>query len=180
MDSAKLFGPLLQGVLRSLYEGVEVTPETLKQEIYSDVNDATLEAISELFELSKQIISKAAKDDLEVSQFETLVQKESALSTAQQELFVKFWKAQRPKIHDYVYRKVRWNNSLQKISWRIDVKTKTKAVTDVNEPTAIVEMNIGKNKEQDQKLVRFELDKEQLAQVLLQINNIQQQLTSSS
>jgi len=180
MDSPKYFGPLLQTIVRFLFEGVEVSPETLKQEIYPDVNNATLEAISELFELCTQIISRGAKEDLEVTQFEALVQKETALSAAQQELFVKFWKAQKAKIHDYVYRKVRWNNTLQKISWRIDVKTKTKAVSEVNEPTAIVEMSIGKNKDQDQKLVRFEMDKEQLAQVLLQINNIQQQLTSSS
>jgi len=181
MDSPKYFGPLLQAVLRSLFENAEITAETLKQEIYADVSNASLDDISNLFELCKGIIARGAREDLEVTHFEAFVQKEKALSSAQQDLFVKVWKSQKAKIHDYVYRKVRWNNSLQKISWRIDVKTKTKALTEVNEPTAIVEMNIGKtNKEQDQQLVRFELDKEQLDQLLLQINNIQHQLTSSS
>jgi len=180
MDSAKYLGPLLQAVIRSLFEDANITPETLKNDIYSNVNEASIDTISTLFNLCKDLISRAATEDLEVIQFESLVQKEASLSPPQQDLIVKFWKSQKPKIHDYVYRKVRWNNSLQKITWRIDVKTKTKAQADVNEPSAIVEMTIGKNKEKDQKLVRFEMDKEQLSQVLLQIHNIQQQLAASS
>lgn len=34
----------------------------------------------------------------------------------------------------------RWNNSLNKISWRIDTKTKSRNVGDMNELCSIVEM----------------------------------------
>eukprot|EP00026_Physarum_polycephalum_P019658 Phypoly_transcript_21778.p1 GENE.Phypoly_transcript_21778~~Phypoly_transcript_21778.p1 ORF type:complete len:179 (+),score=35.15 Phypoly_transcript_21778:62-598(+) len=174
MESPKIFGGLLTVVVKHLFEGASA--ENLKEDYFADVEAATPEALSALFETCKEVISQAAVQDLEITQFEALVQKESSLSAAQQDLFVKFWRAQKAKIHENVYKQTRWNNSLTKIAWRIDVKTRTKTAADLNEPTAIVELTTDSGKKQ--KLIRFEMDKEKLAHVLQQINSIQEQLIS--
>lgn len=77
-----------------------------------------------------------------------------------------------------------WNNSLKSFNWRVDVKTKIKADSkqDLNEPTAIMEFVVGNpNTPKDEenvtdKVVRFELDKPQLASMLYEINQIENQI----
>ena len=41
--------------------------------------------------------------------------------------------------------KCKWNDSLLQFSWRIDVKTKSRHQEKLNEPTAIIEFNIGQH-----------------------------------
>jgi len=178
MDSQRHLGLLLTAVVKSLFEDIQILPDILKAEIYPDVEAATPEGVFSLFEKCRDLIRQGASEDLEVTQFEAVVQKEGGLSPIQQDLIVKFWRNQKQDIHSNMYKKMVWNNSLQKVAWRIDMKTKTKSAGDVNEPTAIVELSIGRPKEEaeSQKLVRFEMDRDSLARVLLQINNIQQQI----
>lgn len=181
MDSQRHLGLLLSTVVKSLFENVSVQPQMLKEEIYAEV-DVTPEAAYGLFETCRDLIEQAAAEDMEPSQFETLVQAQQSLSATQQDLLVKFWRSQKQEIHSSVYRKMTWNNTLQKFAWRIDLKSKTKSggEHDLNEPTAIVELTIGKSKQagQEAKMVRFEMDRERLATILLEINNIQQQIDS--
>lgn len=54
----------------------------------------------------------------------------------------KFWKVHKNKIHDTLVSKTNWNNSLKKVSWRIDVKSQSKSAENINEPSAIVELQI--------------------------------------
>jgi len=179
MESQKHLGLLLTAVVKSLFDGLVVHPEFLKEEIYADI-DVSPETIYTLFETLRDLIQQGATEDLELTQFEAIVQKESSLTPIQQDLLVKFWRSQKQEIHSNVYKKVTWNNSLQKIAWRIDVKTKTKSGDEINEPTAIVELSIGRPKQEPeaQKLVRFEMDRDKLARVLLQVNTIQQQIAT--
>jgi len=195
MESPKHFGALLTSVVGSLFEKdagkgeVVLEPASVHAEIYADTA-VTVETVGALLLVVRKILKQAAYEDLELDAFETLVQTvgKGTLTPTLQDLFVKFWKTQKPKIHDQVYKKVTWNNSLQRLTWRIDVKTKTKTVSELNEPTAIVELSIQPNKStspasassstSQSKLVRFEMDKDQLTQALRDINNIQQQLVA--
>jgi hypothetical protein len=83
------------------------------------------------------------------------------------------------------------NNSLKNLSWRVDVKTQTKAAAvmkqELNEPVAIAEFIIGKTKpsvdgaeaaEQsaDDTVLRVEMNRDQLTEAVTQINQIQAQI----
>ncbi len=82
------------------------------------------------------------------------------------------------------------------MSWRIDSKAKSKKEAELNELTTIVELVLG-NKTADKKdsqvrctdqllalhsikVIRFEMDKEQLDKAMLEINAIQKQLSKFS
>jgi hypothetical protein len=69
---------------------------------------------------------------------------QSPYSEVQQEVFIRFWKLKRPQLQESLFNKSKWNDSLVQFSWRIDIKTKSKHCENLNEPTAIVELNIGK------------------------------------
>jgi hypothetical protein len=64
------------------------------------------------------------------------------LSDGQRQGFLKFWKAQKGKVHEARVRDALWGPRLKAFSWRIDVKTKSKHIRDLNEPTAIVELDV--------------------------------------
>jgi len=64
------------------------------------------------------------------------------LTEEQGQAFVKFWRNQKSKIHDVLVSQSLWTNRLSAVNWRIDVKTKSKNIQDLNEPAAIVELEI--------------------------------------
>ena len=85
------------------------------------------------------------------------------------------------EVLDAARKRVTMNNVLHKFAWRIDVKTKSKDVEEMSEPSTIVEMNIGppfKSTKSD--VVRFEMDQEQLSHLVKQMSNIQAQLEALS
>lgn len=44
------------------------------------------------------------------------------------DVFLKFWRSERSKIHEALQKKSNWNSSLKNLSWRIDVKTASRDV----------------------------------------------------
>jgi hypothetical protein len=48
------------------------------------------------------------------------------------------------QLHAKVRKNAMWGTSLNKFAWRIDVKSKARAVAEMNEPVAIVELTLGK------------------------------------
>ena len=81
---------------------------------------------------------------MDMKQAETFLQaqtrkKDARISVEQVETFLSFWQHHRQQIHSSLYEACRWNK-IQKINWRIDVKTPTRECEIVNMPTAIVEI----------------------------------------
>lgn len=109
----------------------------------------------------------------------------------QQQALVRGWRLNRSKVHDSLRMESQWNNALKDFTWRIDVKTKVMADTkqDLNEPTAIVQLAIGPHSHDDasalrdgrllptDRVLRFEMSREKLTEVVYQINQIQAQIT---
>jgi len=97
----------------------------------------------------------------------------------------------RAKVHESMRAESQWNNALKDFTWRIDVKTKMMQDTkqDLNEPTAIVQLAIGPHSEEDElaekegrllstdRVIRFEMSREKLIEVVYQINQIQSQIS---
>lgn len=75
--------------------------------------------------------------------------REAAMTEEEASAYRKFWKVHKNKIHDTLVSKTNWNNSLKQVSWRIDVKSQSKSAENINEPSAIVELQI-ENPEESQ------------------------------
>lgn len=56
------------------------------------------------------------------------------------------------QIHQQLVSQSMWGHRLKGLSWRIDVKTKARHIEQLNQPTAIMEMQLGSN---DSSKVRF-------------------------
>jgi COMM domain len=76
---------------------------------------------------------------------------------------------------DAVHGETTWAHRLQKISWRIDTKTKTRRVEEMNELSAIVELVVGNGitPTRDSEVVRFEMNAEELSAMAARIEAIQ-------
>lgn len=109
----------------------------------------------------------------------------------QQQALLRAWRLNRSKVHESLRKESQWNNALKDFTWRIDVKTKVMADTkqDLNEPTAIVQLAIGPYAAEDEaaqregrflssdRVLRFEMSREKLTEVVYQINQIQTQIS---
>lgn len=69
---------------------------------------------------------------------------QTSLNDEQQESLIRHWRVQKPKVHEQIVRSSTWNNRLEKLSWRIDSKTKSRKVSELNELTSIVELRLSK------------------------------------
>lgn len=183
MEQAKYFGAFLNGLMKREYEGDNtITAEYLKEAIFSDFSEVTVEKITEMYNYMKELIALAAHEDYDPSQIDTFLKlKKTALTQTQKEAFSKFWRSHRARIHDVVCQRATWDNTFDRVAWRIDVKTRTKESLaegrELNEPVAIYELHINLAGDQGKKdVARFEMDKEQLRQVLAQVVSIEKDI----
>lgn len=109
----------------------------------------------------------------------------------QQQALLRGWRLNRSKVHESLRQESQWNNVLKDFTWRVDVKTKVMADTkaELNEPSAIVQLAIGPHHPNDEtarsegtflpsdRVLRFEMTREKLTEVVYQINQIQSQIT---
>eukprot|EP01102_Stenamoeba_stenopodia_P019579 TRINITY_DN742_c0_g3_i1.p1 TRINITY_DN742_c0_g3~~TRINITY_DN742_c0_g3_i1.p1 ORF type:complete len:199 (+),score=58.23 TRINITY_DN742_c0_g3_i1:2-598(+) len=177
MATAKHFQALLNGIYLNVFNNDEsMTPEVLHEQIFAN-SPVTLDEVNDLFVLISKIFKQGALENWDPQRLETVLKKTN-LTDVQQEVFLKYWKLQKPKIQEFLRQKSNWSNSLLKLQWRIDIKSKSKSNPELNEPSAIVEMTIGKHTEEasKQKLVRFEMNKQQLDDLVSKFSSIQDQL----
>ena len=81
---------------------------------------------------------------------------------------------EKEKIHDALYQKSKWNNSLKEINWRIDVKTASSKGDTTNEPIALVELSTSKS------AAKFSMDKQQISELMTQLDQIQKKIEEAS
>mmetsp|Transcript_41632 Transcript_41632/g.58071 ORF Transcript_41632/g.58071 Transcript_41632/m.58071 type:complete len:179 (+) Transcript_41632:505-1041(+) len=173
MEVPKLFHALLTGVLRRTFEdNEEMTVEFFMENIFAGT-DATSEGVAALTKRCELILKKAASLDWDPSKLEAALS-ETDMSETQREVFVHFWKNNKAKIHDIVCQKSNWNKRLSSVEWRLDMKVSSRSAPEINEPTAIVQLNF--QKKEDESSVQFEMNKKQLQMAMNQINSIQEQI----
>lgn len=187
MEQAKFFGAFLNGIMKREYEGdASITPEYLKEAIFSEFPEVTVEKIVEMYNYMKELIALAAHEDYDPSQIDTFLKlKKTTLTQTQKEAFSKFWRSHRGQIHDVVCQRAIWDNTFDRVAWRIDVKTRTKESlaegVELNDPVAIYELHINLAGDQKKKdVARFEMDKEQLKEVLAQVTSIEKDIQAAA
>lgn len=92
--------------------------------------------------------------DMDMTQLEAFLtaqckKRDAPLTEEQASAVRKFWKLNKSKIHESIVSQTMWGNRLEKILWRIDLKSQSRHVNQINAPSAIMELHIGDNLQKD-------------------------------
>eukprot|EP01128_Nolandella_sp_AFSM9_P006217 TRINITY_DN3147_c0_g1_i2.p1 TRINITY_DN3147_c0_g1~~TRINITY_DN3147_c0_g1_i2.p1 ORF type:complete len:184 (+),score=53.60 TRINITY_DN3147_c0_g1_i2:54-554(+) len=162
-QDGRVMKAILRGILKGVYEGnEEYTPSFIKEQILSLAGPEELE---QWIDEATAILGEAAKGSWELKQFDTFLPQLGWSDPFQYEAKV-FWKENRGKIAELLSSGSRWNNSLARFNWRMDVKTRErKVVGEQNVSTAIIEFEIAPPKQvtatvDPNRVVRFEMSKD--------------------
>ena len=94
-----------------------------------------------------------ASSNMDMTQAEAFItsqtkKKDSALTENHGKVFLKVWGNQKNKIHEQLIQKCTWSNKLKNITWRIDLKSSSRHDNQLNEPSAIMELQLESNRSQ--------------------------------
>uniref|UniRef100_A0A8B9MZR6 COMM domain-containing protein 1 n=1 Tax=Accipiter nisus TaxID=211598 RepID=A0A8B9MZR6_9AVES len=94
-------------------------------------------------------LQSIASADMDLNQLEAFLtaqtKKQGGITSDQAAVIAKFWKNHRIKIHESLINQSRWDNVLKNMNWRVDLKSQSRNIDQINTPVAIVEMELGKN-----------------------------------
>nr|XP_009685177.1 PREDICTED: COMM domain-containing protein 1 isoform X1 [Struthio camelus australis] len=90
-----------------------------------------------------------ASADMDLNQLEAFLtaqtKKQGGITSDQAAVIAKFWKNHRIKIRESLINQSRWDNVLKNMNWRVDLKSQSRHIDQINTPVAIVEMELGRN-----------------------------------
>ncbi|KAM6460165.1 COMM domain-containing protein 1 [Liasis olivaceus] len=178
-EAAKPLLGLLNGIAQAIYYGnTEITEELLREQLYPEMAS---QEFGVLFAKMKGIVKSIASADMDSNQLEAFLtaqtKKPGGITTDHATVIAKFWKNQRAKIHESLINQSKWENSLKSISWRVDLKTQSRHVDQMNSPVAIVEMELEKNG-QESELLTVEFDEIELNEMLKKLSEIEDSIIS--
>jgi len=178
MEDPKLYGALLNGVLKREYEGdASMTPEFLAEAVFG--GKVSAEAVGKACAVAADLIARAAYEDYDAAQIAAFLKlRVKELTAPQREAFARFWRTHRARIHEAVRRRTTWDPALGRVAWRIDVKTRamgTAPGTELSEPVAIVELHGGVGG-----VARFEMGRDQLRDVLAQVRAVERDIQAAA
>ncbi|XP_025048071.1 COMM domain-containing protein 1 isoform X3 [Alligator sinensis] len=132
------------------------------------------------FDSCKPIISIASAD-MDLNQLEAFLtaqtKKQGGITADQAAVIAKFWKSHRTKIRESLINQSRWDNTLRNVNWRVDLKSQSRHIDQINTPVAIVEMELGKNgKESD--FLCLEFDEARVNQMLKKLSEIEESIST--
>ncbi|CAI5769114.1 Hypothetical predicted protein [Podarcis lilfordi] len=127
------------------------------------------------------VTQSIASADMDLNQLEAFLtaqtKKPGGITTEQAAVIAKFWKSHRVKIRDSLINQSKWENSLKNISWRVDLKSQSRHADQLNNPVAIVEMELGKQG-QESEFLTLEFDEIKLNQMVRKLSEIEDSITS--
>ncbi|XP_076191086.1 COMM domain-containing protein 1 isoform X3 [Aptenodytes patagonicus] len=121
-----------------------------------------------------------ASADMDLNQLEAFLtaqtKKQGGITSDQAAVIAKFWKNHRIKIHESLINQSRWDNVLKNMNWRVDLKSQSRHIDQINTPVAIVEMELGKNG-QESEFLCLEFDEAKVSQMLKKLSEIEESMT---
>nr|XP_009481663.1 PREDICTED: COMM domain-containing protein 1 [Pelecanus crispus] len=121
-----------------------------------------------------------ASADMDLNQLEAFLtaqtKKQGGITSDQAAVIAKFWKNHRIKIHESLINQSRWDNVLKNMNWRVDLKSQSRHIDQINTPVAIVEMELGKNG-QESEFLCLEFDEAKVNQMLKKLSEIEESIT---
>ncbi|XP_062912132.1 COMM domain-containing protein 1 isoform X3 [Mobula hypostoma] len=160
--ASKSLSGLLFGLVQiTFYRNPAVTEQMLKDELYPELSEQDFQVLVEKMngilrvkeshasvysQLSAKSITSA---DMEFNQLEAFLtaqtKKQKGITPDQAAVLTKFWKSHKAKIRECLINQNKWENCLRNFSWRVDLKTQSKHLDQINTPVALVELELGKN-----------------------------------
>eukprot|EP00052_Salpingoeca_macrocollata_P034156 m.10649 g.10649 ORF g.10649 m.10649 type:complete len:186 (-) comp6030_c0_seq1:23-580(-) len=182
-DDKKLYHALLNGLCQRLYFGDEtMTAEFLKGELYSEMPE---EEFQMLHKSAERLLTNIVSSDMDFAKLERFLgaqaakKTEGALTEEQAQAFAKFWKAQRSKVQERLSELSCWEKKLAAVSWRVDVKTKSRHIEELNDATGILELKLDQGSGKSAEVVQVEVDRTQLNTLLREVAAIEQELKAT-
>ncbi|XP_015236432.1 PREDICTED: COMM domain-containing protein 1 [Cyprinodon variegatus] len=181
VEVAKSLSGLLNGIAQMVYYNKsEITEELLKNELYAEMPQ---EEFKSLYEKMKGLIKSIAAADMDHAQLEAFLtaqtkrQGGSGLTAEQAAALSRFWKSQRTRVRESLLAQCRWEPTLRGLSWRVDLQTADSyGSADHRGPVALMELELGRDGQQDSDFVCVEFDETKVNIVLKKMADIQESI----
>uniref|UniRef100_A0A8D0HBE6 COMM domain-containing protein 1 n=1 Tax=Sphenodon punctatus TaxID=8508 RepID=A0A8D0HBE6_SPHPU len=178
-EGGKALLGLLSGLARAAYYGEAGIPEALlREQLYPDTAPREFAAL--LGKMSG-LLKSVASADMDLNQLEAFLtaqtKKPGGITTDQAAVIAKFWKNHRTKIRESLINQSRWDNTLKNMNWRVDLKSQSRHVDQINAPVAIVELELGKNG-MESEFLSLEFDETKVSHLLKKLSEIEENITS--
>uniref|UniRef100_A0A8C3C9I3 COMM domain-containing protein 1 n=2 Tax=Anatinae TaxID=2068716 RepID=A0A8C3C9I3_CAIMO len=178
-EGCKALGALLGGIAQAAYHGnAALTAELLRGQLYPE---AAPEEFAALRAKMGGLLQSIASADMDLNQLEAFLtaqtKKQGGITSDQAAVLAKFWKNHRVKIHESLVNQSRWDNVLKNMNWRVDLKSQSRHIDQINTPVAIVEMELGKNG-QESEFLCLEFDEAKVSQMLKKLSEIEESMTA--
>ncbi|XP_038250754.1 COMM domain-containing protein 1 isoform X2 [Dermochelys coriacea] len=146
-EGSKALSGLLSGIAQAAYYGhAGITEELLRGQLYPEAAPHEFRAL--LAKMSG-VLKSVASADMDLNQLEAFLtaqtKKQGGITADQAAVIANFWKNHRTKIRESLINQSRWDNTLKNMNWRVDLKSQSRHIDQINTPVAIVEMELGKN-----------------------------------
>jgi len=155
-----------------------MTNDLLKAELFPDT---PAEEFANLIQKVRGILKSMASTDMDQTQAEAFLtsqtkKRDGGITEDLAKAFVKFWKLHKTRIHDCLIDECTWNHRLKGLSWRVDEKSRTRLVDQLNVPSAIVEMQLENRIVPNSKVevVRFEIDEKRISDMIKNLNDVEE------
>uniref|UniRef100_UPI00398F38A0 COMM domain-containing protein 1 isoform X2 n=1 Tax=Pristiophorus japonicus TaxID=55135 RepID=UPI00398F38A0 len=144
-------GKALSGLLGGLaqltyYRNPGITEQLLKDQLFPDLPHHDFRV---LLEKMTGILRSITSADMDFNQLEAFLtaqtKKQKGITPEQAVVITKFWKNHKVKIRESLINQSKWENCLRNLSWRVDLKTQSRRLDQINTPVAIIELELGKN-----------------------------------
>lgn len=179
VDGGKALSALLGGIAQAAYYGkADITEELLRGQLYPE---AAPEEFRALRAKMGGLLQSIASADMDLNQLEAFLtaqtKKQGGITSDQAAVIAKFWKNHRVKIHESLVNQSCWDNVLKNMNWRVDLKSQSRHVDQINTPVAIVEMELGKYG-QESEFLCLEFDEAKVSQMLKKLTEIEESMTA--
>ena len=172
----KIVTGLLNGIAkRDYYDEPDVSDEFLKQQLFPELPQEDFDIILSKYQT---ILKNLVYSDMDLKQLEAYLtsqvkRKSDFLNESQLAAIMKFWKANKQKIHDVMIDRSSWSNQMKSMKWRIDISYKDNE--QIGEPKAIFEIDVAKKTLSREKLF-FEVDMNSLDEMVAQVEKIESKI----
>ncbi|XP_068796690.1 COMM domain-containing protein 1 isoform X2 [Struthio camelus] len=178
-EGCRPLSALLGGIAQAAYYGKEgITEELLRGQLYPE---AAPEEFRALRAKMGGLLQSIASADMDLNQLEAFLtaqtKKQGGITSDQAAVIAKFWKNHRIKIRESLINQSRWDNVLKNMNWRVDLKSQSRHIDQINTPVAIVEMELGRNG-QESEFLCLEFDEAKVNQMLKKLSEIEESMTS--
>ncbi|CAM1320883.1 COMMD1 (predicted) [Pycnogonum litorale] len=149
------------------------------------LNDSSEEEFKRTLHKITNLVKTIAASDMDLNQLEAFLtsqvkKKDSDMTEDEANVFFKFWKNHKSRVHDSLVNRTSWNDSLKSVDWRVDIVNKSRYLSSVGEPVTVVEMQVEKKNIKDTRVIRFEVNGKQLDNLISTLNDVKNVITNST